>query len=241
VDGANKTLRVLEIGGGSGVISNFFSELNAPKFDVHMVDLVDQRTVTSGYEFHLVRGCELPFAAGMFDVIISNHVLEHVGDGRAQRLHLDEISRVMAPDGIAYMATPSRWQIVEPHFNVPFLSWAPQFCRSTLLSAWKRRRLAYDCKPLGRREISRLIDDACLQRTDIVLDAFRFALKSEPTSIVSRLAGLLPDWLLGTLRWATPTHVFLLRHARSRGSLREEEGPLGDGNALRQSASEWRA
>lgn len=239
--GTRKALRLLEIGGGSGVISNFFSELNAPEFDVHMVDLIDQRTVTSGYKFHLVRGCDLPFASGMFDVIISNHVLEHVGGSGAQRLHLDEISRVLAPSGVAYMATPSRWQIVEPHFKVPFLSWVPQFCRSMLLSAWKRRRLAYDCKPLGRREISRLIDDACLKRTDIVLDAFRFTLQSEQTSILPRLAGLLPDWLLGMLRWATPTHVFLLRHDRSRGSVRVEDGEPGDGNAPGQVAFEWRA
>lgn len=45
----------------------------------------------------------IPFGGGAFDVVIANHVLEHVGDlGRAT----GEIARVLAPGGIAILQTP---------------------------------------------------------------------------------------------------------------------------------------
>src|SRR3546814_17958343 len=56
---------------------------------------------------------------------LSNHVIEHVGNADAQRHHLDEIRRVLAPDGVVYFAAPNRWRLVEPHFRLPFLSWLP--------------------------------------------------------------------------------------------------------------------
>src|SRR3546814_13212696 len=56
---------------------------------------------------------------------LSNHVIEHVGNADAQRHHLVEIRRVLAPDGVVYFAAPNRWRLVEPHFRLPFLSWLP--------------------------------------------------------------------------------------------------------------------
>jgi SAM-dependent methyltransferase len=47
----------------------------------------------------------LPFPARSFDVVLSNHVIEHVLN---QRLHLGEIRRVLADRGVCYLATPNR-------------------------------------------------------------------------------------------------------------------------------------
>lgn len=45
----------------------------------------------------------MTFEAGSFDVVIANHVLEHVGDLPSA---LSEVSRVLAPGGIAILQTP---------------------------------------------------------------------------------------------------------------------------------------
>jgi SAM-dependent methyltransferase len=45
----------------------------------------------------------IPFAANRFDLVIANHVLEHVSDDRQA---LGEISRVLKPGGFAILQTP---------------------------------------------------------------------------------------------------------------------------------------
>jgi SAM-dependent methyltransferase len=65
---------------------------------------------------------ELPLGDGSVDVIICNHVYEHVLD--AERLAA-EIHRVLKPEGIAYLGLGNRLGIMEPHHRLPFLSWLP--------------------------------------------------------------------------------------------------------------------
>jgi SAM-dependent methyltransferase len=38
---------------------------------------------------------------------------------------LDEVWRVLKPGGLAYLACPNRYSLVEPHYRLPFLSWFP--------------------------------------------------------------------------------------------------------------------
>jgi SAM-dependent methyltransferase len=46
---------------------------------------------------------QIPFEDGAFDIVIANHVFEHVGDvTQAAR----EVARVLAPDGLAILQTP---------------------------------------------------------------------------------------------------------------------------------------
>src|SRR3546814_5478078 len=71
-----------------------------------------------GYAFQVVDGTTLPYSNDTFDIVVSNHVIEHVGNADAQRHHLDEIRRVLAPDGVVYFAAPNRWRLVEPHFRL---------------------------------------------------------------------------------------------------------------------------
>jgi SAM-dependent methyltransferase len=46
-----------------------------------------------------------PFASGAFDVVICSHVLEHIPDDRAA---MQELCRVLAPDGTAVVLVPVR-------------------------------------------------------------------------------------------------------------------------------------
>jgi len=46
---------------------------------------------------------DIPHAAGSFDLVIANHVMEHVDDDHAALL---EIARVLAPGGFAILQTP---------------------------------------------------------------------------------------------------------------------------------------
>ena len=82
--GIRKHLSLLDIGTGNGEIAKYLSEY----FNVVSVDVVDQRVVQDGFKFVQVDGEELPFADKSFDVVVSNHVIEHVAKAD---LHLSQI------------------------------------------------------------------------------------------------------------------------------------------------------
>lgn len=117
---------VLDIGTGAGVCAEFFaSQVVGPHGSVVAVDRSDQRLVTGQYHFEIVEGVRLPFENKSFDIVISNHVIEHVGGFNDKSTHLKEISRVLKSSGILYLAFPNRFAVVEPHYKLPFLSWFP--------------------------------------------------------------------------------------------------------------------
>ena len=104
-----------------------------------------------------------------FDVVVSNHVIEHVGDREAQRRHLREIARVLVDGGTVYVAVPHRWQLVENHYRLPLLGWLPRRAADAYLRA-ARRGERYDCRPLGRRSSSTLLTDAGFDAHDATED-----------------------------------------------------------------------
>jgi SAM-dependent methyltransferase len=55
-----------------------------------------------GLHFALADGMALPFAAGVFDLVLSHAVIEHVADAP---LYLRECARVLAPGGRVYLST----------------------------------------------------------------------------------------------------------------------------------------
>ena len=202
--------RVLDIGAGSGFIAHSLSELVGPEGEVHAVDVLDQRLITEGFEFRRVDCTTLPYESGSFDVVLSNHVIEHVGIRPVQLHHLREIRRVLAPGGVAYLAVPNRWVLVEPHFKLPFLSWLPERLRSPYVRLAGRGE-AYDCDLPTRGDLHELFADAELDASELTIQATRVVARvEEPTGPLRLLLGA-PEPLLRLLLPVTPTMIFALR------------------------------
>lgn len=204
--------RMLEIGCGSGGISRHFGTAGPMGWDVTAVDVEDVRLACEGYAFQLVEGVQLPFPDAGFDVVLSNHVIEHVGDERAQQLHLREVRRVLRPDGAAYLAVPSRWMLVEPHFRLPFLSWLPQRMADAYVRL-ARRGTHYDCRPLGTRALERSLRAAGFAFRQRHGEALRLTYELErPRALVYRaVLQRMPDTVYAALRRAFPTLIYTLR------------------------------
>jgi ubiquinone/menaquinone biosynthesis C-methylase UbiE len=140
-----KNCRVLDIGTGSGFISHFLSEHCR---SVVSVDVNDERREKNGYEFVQVKNESLPFPDAHFDIVVSNHVIEHVSN---QTLHVAEAARVLAKGGILYLATPNKWALTDPHYPLPFISWLPRKLSHTYL--WLVRGKEWDIFPLSRSDL----------------------------------------------------------------------------------------
>lgn len=204
-------LRLLEVGAGSGGISHYFATHTSERFEVDAVDVYDNRQSKEGYRFTLVEGTKLPFADAAFDVVLSNHVIEHVGDDDAQNLHLAEIRRVMREDGIGYLAMPSRWALIEPHYRLALLSWWPESWRSGWLRVWGKGNF-YDCRPLSCRDIEARLSRVGFQFEQLHADALRatFDIEHPDAPLWRCLLKHVPDAVWRMARSAFPTLIYRL-------------------------------
>ncbi|KRG69698.1 hypothetical protein ABB29_09150 [Pseudoxanthomonas dokdonensis] len=173
------------------------------------MDVVDNRIVHDGYDFNLVTGTTLPFDSAKFDIIISNHVIEHVGDENEQLNHLLEIRRVLKPSGCAYLAVPNKWRIIEPHYRLAFLSWLPLFMADYYLRLTKRGT-HYDCLPLSAPTLKNLLDSANFNYQDMLVEAVRTTLNLEysKSDFATFLARRLPSFFIRLLSPLISTIIF---------------------------------
>ena len=102
-------------------------------------------------------GETLPFPAGIFDLILSNEVIEHVQDDQQT---LREMVRTLRPGGRLLLFCPNRWYPVETHGiywagkyhfgNIPLINYLPR--------KW-RNKLAPHVGVYTRKDLTRLFKD----------------------------------------------------------------------------------
>lgn len=145
--------RILDIGCSFGIILEFVTPDDGFGVGVDMDTRLGRES--PNLTFARADAENLPFASDSFDVIICNHVYEHTDN--ASRL-MSEIRRVMASDGVCYFAGPNKYEPVEPHYGLPFLSWLPRFAADRYMRLF-RKGDSYPEKPFSRRQLRALVAD----------------------------------------------------------------------------------
>lgn len=211
---SSRSLRILEVGTGGGGIAHYFGTHPSLRCKVTAVDIHDIREVQEGYRFIKVEGVDLPFDDRSFDLVITNHVIEHVGGYANQLLHLREIHRVMDVGGSGYLAVPNRWMLVEPHYRLVFLSWLPRRLRTPYLRLFGRGT-HYDCELLQMRQLERMLAETGFASRNLCVEAVHAMSTLEArVSLGLRAASLLPDAWLHALAPIIPTLIYRLERSR---------------------------
>jgi ubiquinone/menaquinone biosynthesis C-methylase UbiE len=196
---------VLDIGTGSGYTAQ---DLARKSRSLLSIDVIDERKAREGYEFTLFSGLRLPFEDNKFDIVISNHVLEHVQN---QKMHIEEMARVLKKGGVAYLATPNKLWFVESHYRLPFLSWLPENMANLYLKAAKGRsyhdiHLLFYPKLIKLVQTKFKIDDLSIR---IIRDPLRYKVDIFPK--MQFLFKNIPVKILEKLQFIFPSYILILR------------------------------
>jgi SAM-dependent methyltransferase len=124
--GSLEGLRAVDVGCSAGFIADELASAGAATsgVDIDEPGLARARErFGDRVDFRLARGEDLPFDDGSVDLVVLNHIYEHVVDPEAV---VADIHRVLRPGGLLYLGVGHRWQVIEPHHRLPFLSWLPR-------------------------------------------------------------------------------------------------------------------
>ncbi|MFC4586504.1 class I SAM-dependent methyltransferase [Sphaerisporangium corydalis] len=121
-----KGLTVADIGCSAGFIADELASAGAERALGVDIDVPGLRRAAERFgervEFVCADGTALPFPDGSIDVLVFNHIYEHVVDPDAV---IAEMRRVLADDGVLYLGLGNRLGVIEPHYKLPFLSYLP--------------------------------------------------------------------------------------------------------------------
>ena len=118
---------ILDLGFGSGEITNALQEkgYNVIGLDISESSCVDAKKRYPKCEFRAYDGLNIPFEKDYFDTIIMNDVFEHIPYSHMDKL-IENIKEILQPEGILYISATNRYELVEPHTLIPFLTWFPR-------------------------------------------------------------------------------------------------------------------
>lgn len=202
--------KVLDIGTGSGNIAH---ELSKKAKAVSSVDLVDERKEKRGYDFKLTNDESLPFKDEMFDIVIANHVIEHMPN---QARHISEVLRVLKPGGYLYLATPNKYWFTDPHYKMPFISWLPRSISMQYLKLVQKA--TWNIYPLSSVTIKKMLRDTELVNALPLLLTSDASKKLDTWKFIVGVARYMPKVFLDITKYISPTLIFISRKPANKNN-----------------------
>jgi ubiquinone/menaquinone biosynthesis C-methylase UbiE len=209
-----KGLCCLEIGCSTGMNTNFFSENfgTCIGIDIDSNALMHASSHADDHT-HFVIGdaMGLPFRNEFFDIVVCNHVYEHVPDSR---ILMREIFRVLKNDGFCYFGAGNKFRLIEGHYHLPFLSWLPHPFADLYLKITRRGTTYYE-KHLSYFQLKRLMIQFTITEYTIriIKEPERFGAEDiiRKNSLITRI----PEPFFSLVKFFIPVYIFILTKNRS--------------------------
>lgn len=198
-------LRALDVGCSAGFIADELALAGAQTtgVDIDEPGLARARErFGDRVEFRLAKGEDLPFADGSMDVVVFNHIYEHVVDPEAV---VADLHRVLAPGGVLYLGVGHRHQVIEPHYKLPFLSWLPQGAADRYMRLTGRGEHYYE-QYYSRSGLRRLFAD--FDVWDYTLPVLADSAAFDGDDLIPGWVARVPEGVLAAALPAVPTYIW---------------------------------
>ncbi len=135
----------LDVGCSSGIITsllgNHYSTVIGIDIDREAVQYAKHHSSSGSVYFLVADSMSFPFKDKFAEVVICNHVYEHVPDPNQM---MKEIYRILKDDGFCYFSAGNKYMVVEGHYRLPFLSWFPKPLANLYLRITRKGNLYYE-------------------------------------------------------------------------------------------------
>lgn len=120
-------MSLLDVGASTGIIDNGLAlktgSVTGVDVDKSAIKFAQSRYRRKNLKFKIGDAMNLRFKANSFDITICTHIYEHVPNSIKL---FEELFRVLKSGGVCYLAAMNSLWPLEPHYNLPFLSWLPR-------------------------------------------------------------------------------------------------------------------
>jgi SAM-dependent methyltransferase len=194
----------VDIGCGDGYwVTNLPSGIQGIGVDVSDAAFPAQRSGDAGPRFICADARNIPLDAGIADVVFLLDVIEHV---REDRLLLQEVRRVLAPNGRLILSTPN----------------ASSFGHRNKAADWFAYRDATHCNLQGYEYWARLLTASgfrCLRMgSDFPWDPpYRIRVPIKAQWFIAGVVGILTRFMIGFLPWRQGENVLAIAQANPLG------------------------
>lgn len=192
-------------------ISDYFEQVVGLDIDIHALKLANKKNSQKNILYLAGDSLNLPFPDKSVDLVVCNHVYEHVPDPKQM---FYEIYRVLNDEGICYLGAASRLTLIEPHYNLPFLSWLPKTFANWYMRAFGKGDYYYE----NLRTYAGLMDlISYFSIKDYTLDVIANPIKYHAQDLFpeNSLISRIPKFLWKMLYRMLPTYIFILGKHKS--------------------------
>lgn len=210
-------LAIVDVGCSGGIIAAELDQLGADVIGLDIdVEGIEKAKARYGHrvQFFCADSEKMPLDDDSADVVICNHVYEHVVDPEAL---FAEMSRVCKPNGIMYLGLGNRLGVMEPHYRLPFLSWLPRPLAHRYVRVFNKADFYHEAFRT-RRGLLALVGEAV--GWDYTFSIVRHPSVFGSGDAVPSLASRIPVALLSLLRSIIPTYIWVVA--------KEEMSPQGE-------------
>lgn len=220
---ANKTIKVLQdylnstvnldlldIGSSTGIMTNEYSK----HFKTVTGIDIDSKAIQYAKETFKARNItfinspieEANFQPESFDVITCSHIYEHVP---SSEILMEHIYKLLKPGGVCYFAAGNKFQIIEPHYKLPFLSYLPKKKADLYIKIFTNQKEYYE-KHYSLKNLKKLTSK--FKVVDYTLEIIKSPSKYSSTEMLkeSTLKYIIINLLSKILYPIIPTYIWIL-------------------------------
>ena len=206
-----KSLTLLDLGSSTGLIANYlaryFDQVVGIDIDRPAVEFARSTHKKDNLAFIHGDSLKIDMPGNYVDAVICAQVYEHVPDAA---MMLEEVYRVLKSGGVCYFAAGNRLNLIEPHYQLPFLSMIPRPL-AHLYVKWAGRGSSYYEKHLSYWGLRALVHKfVIIDYTRSIIDnphrySADYLLKTG--AMKTRLA----RWIVKYAYWLCPGYIWLLK------------------------------